>query len=146
MQELCVTPNRMTGMFCQCLLYCLCVSVCLASLVAVKYINVMTQTAIVRCCRAHHRMVWSVLTMMGLLGGVACCIDVLHLAGTPHELCVCVCVWCVSVCVCVSVCLCVCVSVCCVCLCVCVSVCLCVCVSVSLCVCVCGVCVYMCVR
>ena len=30
-------------------------------------------------------MVWSVLTMMGLLDGTACCIDVLHLAGTPRK-------------------------------------------------------------
>jgi len=47
----------------------------------VKYFNMMTRVAIVRCARDHYRNLWSAMTLIKLINNVTGMIVVLHVAG-----------------------------------------------------------------
>ena len=48
---------------------------------AVKYINVDTSVAIIRCPRDYHRQVWAALTTITSIQQCPCTVQVLHLGG-----------------------------------------------------------------
>ncbi|XP_065893033.1 ribonuclease P/MRP protein subunit POP5-like [Dysidea avara] len=55
---------------------------CVQHSLNVKYFNMMTRVAIVRCARDHYRNLWSAMTLIKLINNVGGMIVVLHVAGT----------------------------------------------------------------
>lgn len=49
---------------------------------SVKYLNVLTGVAIIRCPSAHHRSVWAAISSITSLQGTPCSISLIHLGGT----------------------------------------------------------------
>lgn len=49
--------------------------------ILVKYFNMMTRVAIVRCSRDHYRDLWSAITLLKVINNVTVVITVLHVAG-----------------------------------------------------------------
>ena len=47
----------------------------------VKYFNMMTRVAIVRCSRDHYRDLWSAMTLLRVINNITTVISVLHVAG-----------------------------------------------------------------
>lgn len=55
---------------------------CVQRSLTVKYINVTTRVALIRCPRDYHRAVWAAISMISNVHKVPCAINVLHLGGT----------------------------------------------------------------
>ncbi|KAL5478181.1 hypothetical protein EMCRGX_G025074 [Ephydatia muelleri] len=55
---------------------------CVQKSLSVKYINVDTSVAIIRCPRDYHRQVWAALTTITNIQQCPCTAQVLHLGGT----------------------------------------------------------------